>query len=106
MCTLVGIGYMRFNGTGSGTESHLVKRSADEVTPSIIHIETGYIIDNSNKEEKLYFEGVKETRDFVKYQYPSEKFVPLDELVTVCKCIFIFHFFTICLFHFNFIQFC
>lgn len=82
VCTVLGIGYVRLNKTTS--ESHLVRRAAaDQLTPSIIHIETGYIIDNSNKEEKLYFQGVKEARDFVKYQYPSEKFVPLDELVTV-----------------------
>ena len=82
----MGFGYVRLNGYETTSESHLVRRSSsDQLTPSIIHIETGYIIDNSNKEEKLYFEGVKETRDFVKYQYPSEKFVPLDELVTVRK---------------------
>jgi len=83
VCTLFGIGFVRLNGRPTTSDSHLARRSADQPTPSIIHIETGYIIDNSNKEEKLYFQGVKDSKEFVKYQYPSEKFVPLDELVTV-----------------------
>lgn len=83
VCTLFGIGFVRLNGVQTTSESHLVRRSAEQSTQSIIHIETGYIIDNSNQEEKRYFEGVKEAKEFVKYQYPSEKFVPLDELVTV-----------------------
>lgn len=85
VCTLFGIGFVRLNGVQTTSESHLVRRSAEQSTQSIIHIETGYIIDNSNQEEKRYFEGVKEAKEFVKYQYPSEKFVPLDELVTVRK---------------------
>lgn len=81
--TLVGLGLFAYNGHDSSSVSHLVRRSALQYLPSIIHVETGYIIDNSNENEKLYFEDLKEKKDFVKYQYPSEKFVPLNELVTV-----------------------
>jgi len=51
-----------------------------DISDSIIHIKTGPIIDNSNKDEKNYFNSIKKERKYVKYQYPSEKFVPLDEL--------------------------
>lgn len=56
-----------------------------DISDSIIHIKTGPIIDNSNKEEKTYFHSLKSQKKYVKYQYPSDKFVPLDELGVICK---------------------
>ena len=83
--TVLGVGYGHFHGAfDNSTQHHLVRRGADSA-PSIMHIETGFIIDNTNKEEKLFMESLKLEKTFVKYQYPSEKFVPIDELATVCE---------------------
>ena len=56
---------------------------------SIVHVQTGAIIDNTNKAERRLFESLKQEREYVQFQFPSEKFVPLDKLATVCK----YHFF-------------
>ena len=50
-----------------------------------MNVETGFIIDDSSKKEKKYFEMEKKEKEFVKYYFPSEKFVPIDELPIIRK---------------------
>ena len=50
-----------------------------------MNVETGFIIDDTNKMERKHLEIAKKEKEFVKYYFPSEKFVPIDQLPVVSK---------------------
>jgi len=75
----------RFADDARAGKSHVNRRSVGggEMVESIVHVQTGAVIDNTKKEERRLFESLKQERAYVQFQFPSEKFVPLDRLATV-----------------------
>ena len=53
--------------------------------PYEIKFEPSYLIENSNKMEKMFFHQQKEDKEYIKYQYPEDRFAPIEELGVVCK---------------------
>lgn len=35
--------------------------------------------------EKMFFHQQKEDKEYIKYQYPEDRFAPIEELGVVCK---------------------
>ena len=61
----------------------LNQNSLSDDIPHIVNVETGYIHADENAEGHL--SKLKNEKAYVKYYFPTEKFVPLDELPIVCK---------------------
>ena len=61
----------------------LNQNSLSDDIPHIVNVETGYIHADENAEGHL--SKLKSEKAYVKYYFPTEKFVPLDELPIVCK---------------------
>jgi len=59
------------------------RRSLPDDIPHIVNVETGYIHADEHAGEHL--NKLKNEKAYVKYYYPTEKFVPLDELPIVCN---------------------
>ncbi|CAG5112936.1 Oidioi.mRNA.OKI2018_I69.chr2.g7098.t2.cds [Oikopleura dioica] len=51
--------------------------------PYEIKFEPSYLIENSNKMEKMFFHQQKEDKEYIKYQYPEDRFAPIEELGVV-----------------------
>ena len=61
----------------------LNQNSLSDDIPHIVNVETGYIHADENAEGHL--SKLKSEKAYVRYYFPTEKFVPLDELPIVCK---------------------
>ena len=53
--------------------------------PYEIKFEPSYLIENSNKMEKMFYHQQKQEKEFIKFQYPEDRFAPMEELGVVCK---------------------
>jgi len=92
MATIGYLGVSAAVGNGSALveqeEATFAKRSsAFQVDPKDmpyeIKFEPSYLIENSNKMEKMFFHQQKQEKEFIKFQYPEDRFAPMEELGVV-----------------------
>ena len=66
-------------------------RERTKLEPNVINVQTTAIKDKTSEQNKLMVAKLREEKDFLKYYYPGEKFVPVEELPFVCKSCIVFY---------------